>query len=197
MEYELKMAKVKIKSKVKKVKRKFPVEIKAPETFNSISLGKSEVTDLAGFVGKSIKMNLMYVTKNVKNQNVRLTFKVSGVNSGVAKTEVINYEQIPYYLNRFVKAGSDLVEDSFTCVSKDGQIMRVKPFIITKDNTSIMISSALRDKTRELIAADAKTQTVGEYIANVTAGNVQKSLRNELKKIFPLKAFEFKKVTLE
>ena len=191
------MAKVVVKSKVKKVKRKFPVELKAPEVFNNISLGKTQTTDLKTFVGKSVKMNLMYVTKSVKNQNVRMLFKVTDVDSGVAKTQVISYEQIAYYLRRFVKAGSDLVEDSFICKSKDGKNVRVKPFVVTKKSTSSMIIADLRQKIKELIEKDVASVSAEEYIHNVAMGKVQLGYRNEIKKIFPLKAFEFKKVAQE
>jgi ribosomal protein S3AE len=191
------MAKVVVKKNVKKAKRKFPVTIKAPDSFKSVDLGKSQVTDLNSLIGKSIKINLMYVTKSIKNQNVRLVFKVNAVNSGVANTEIVSYSQIPYYLNRFVKAGSDLIEDSFVCESKDGRKLRVKPFVITKKNTSGMALSAVREKVKEIISKDASTMSAEEFIVAVTSGKVQVGFRNEAKKIFPLKAFEFRKVVIE
>lgn len=191
------MAKVVVKAKVKKVKRKFPVEVKGPAVFNSVSLGHSNVTDLSKFVGNTLKINLMYVTKNVRNQNVRLTFQVKEVNSGVATSEVISYEQIPYYLNRFIKAGSDLITDSFVCKSSDGKDVRIKPFIITRKNTSGMILSSIRDKVIEIISKEVADKTGEEFIHAVSMGKVQVGFRNEIKKIFPLKTFEFKKVVLE
>lgn len=191
------MAKVVVKSKVKKIKRKFPVEIKAPEVFGSVSLGKSQTTDLKLFVGKTVKMNLMYVTKSVKNQNVRIFFRVNEVSSGVAKTEVLGYEQIAYYLKRFVKAGSDLVEDSFVVMSKDGKKLRVKPFIVTKKNASAMILADIRQKVRELIEKDVTETEAQNYIYDVSNGKVQLGYRNEVKKLFPLKAFEFRMVVIE
>jgi ribosomal protein S3AE len=190
------MAKVVVKSKAKKVKRKFPVEIKVPEVFNSVSLGKSNVTDMNALIGKKIKINLMYITKNVRNQNIRLQFRVNDVHSGVASTEVISCEQIPYYLNRFVKKGSDLVTDSFECISKDGKTLRVKPFVVTKQNTSANVLNSIREKVKELVEKDVKSKTAEEFIADVTGGKVQIGYRNEVKKIFPLKAFEFKNVII-
>ena len=56
------MAKVVVKSKVKKVKRKFPVKVQAPEYLSSKVLGESNVTDLNSLLGKTSKMNMMYVT---------------------------------------------------------------------------------------------------------------------------------------
>lgn len=191
------MAKIVVKSKAKKIKRKFPVEITAPEYLNSTKLGTSNVTDLTSLVGKTTKVNMMYVTGNIKNQNIRLTFQIIEVNSGLAKTQVKIYEQIPYYLGRAVKAGSDLVEDSFVCKSKDGINVRVKPFMVTKLNTSQLTKSLLRTKSIEIISKEVSSKSYDEFISSVVTGKIQLGLKNDLKKIFPLKAFEFKKVSLE
>lgn len=188
------MAKVVVKTKAKKVKKKYPVDIVAPDYLNSVKLSSSKVSDLNSLVGMSTKINMMYVTGNVKNQNVRLTFKITQVNSGLAKTEVKTYEQIPYYLGRFVKKGSDLIDDSFVCKSKDNYVIRVKPFIVTKMNTSILTKSLLQAKTREYISKQAQSSSYGEFMGAVIQGRIQIALRNELKKIFPLKALEFRKV---
>lgn len=191
------MAKVVVKSKVKKAKRKFPVDIMAPEYLNSVKLSSSNVTDLNSLVGMSSKVNMMYVTGNVKNQNIRLTFLVTEVNSGLAKTQVKVYEQIAYYLGRFVKKGSDLIDDSFIVKSKEGYSVRVKPFIVTKMNTSALTKSLLRAKTKELLLKEALETSYNDLMSSVIQGRIQITLRNELKKIFPLKTFEFKKVSLE
>jgi len=191
------MAKVVVKSKVKKVKRKFPIEYKAPEVFNSISLGHANVTDLRTLDGKTLKINLMYVTGSMKNQNVRMTFKVNSVESGVCATEVVKYEQIAYYLSRYVKAGTNLVEDSFVVKSKDGKNVRVKPFVVTKSATSKLVLTSIRDKIKELVVNEAASKTSEEFIHAIAMGKIQTGFRNEVKKVFPLKAFEFKTVVTE
>lgn len=191
------MAKVVVKSKVKKVKRKYPVEVVAPEYLNSYVLGKSEVTDLNTLVGKTAKVNLMYITGNVKNQNIRLTFKVTEVKSGLGTTEVSSYEYIPYYLGRFVRQGSDLVEAAFSVKSKDGKDVLVKPFIVTKMTTSRLVLSLLRKRAKEIIEKEVSEKTYDEFMNSVIGNRVQLAFRNELKKIFPLKVLEFRKVELK
>lgn len=190
------MAKVVVKSKAKKAKRKFPVDIVAPEFLGYVKLGSSQVTDLSSLVGKTAKLNLMYVTGIAKNQNIRLRFKIVDVASGLAKTTVSYYEQIPYYLSRFVKEGSDLVEDSFTVKSKDGVSLLVKPFIVTKMRTSYLISSKIREKVREIFMKEASGSVYDDLIASVISGKIQVLLRSEVKKIFPVKAFELRKVEM-
>ncbi len=191
------MAKVVVKSKVKKVKRKFPVELVAPDYLGSKKLGSSKVTDLNNLVGKSVKMSLMYITGSMKNQNVRLTFKVNEVSSGVGKTHVITYSQVPYYLGRFVKTGSDLIEDSFVVESKDGVKIRVKPFIVTKNIVSAMIATSIRLKVRELLTKEISNNNADDFMHSVIMSKLQNLFRSEIKKISPIKTFEFRKVEFE
>src|SRR5690606_22717962 len=160
--------------------RKYPVQIVAPEFLNSVKLGKSEVTDLNSLIGKTAKLNLMYVTGNAKNQNVRLTFVVEEANSGLAKTTIKVYEQIPYYLGRFVKAGSSLVEDSFTATSKDGRTVRIKPFIVTKMKASSLTCDLLRSNAREFLTKEINSKSYDEFMSNVINGSIQIALRNNL-----------------
>lgn len=191
------MAKVVVKSKVKKVKRKFPVKFVAPEYLNSKNLGESQVTDLTSLVGKTLKINLMYISNNIKNQNVRLEFKVIDVASGLAKTQVSSYTQIPYYLGRFVKKSSDLVETSVVFTSKNGVKLRVKPFIVTKTNVSSMILTTLRIKVTKMINDEISSHSADEFMSSVISNKLQNLFRNELKKVSPIKVFEFKKVEFE
>ncbi|NQZ84463.1 MAG: hypothetical protein HRU03_01975 [Nanoarchaeales archaeon] len=191
------MAKIAIKSKVKKVKRKFPVEIVAPEFLNSKKIGSSMVTDLNKLVGKTTKLSMMYITGSVKNQNVRLTFKITEVASGLAKTQLSNYQQIPYYLGRHIKTTTNLVEDSFVVTSKDGLNVRIKPFIVTKQAASGLVKSVIRNQTKKIIAEELANKTYDQFMNEVIGGKIQVGFRNTLKAILPLKAFEFKKITLE
>ena len=190
------MARVVVKKQTKKLKRKFQVEFVAPEMFNSKSLGLSSVTDLNTTVGKTIKINMMYIAENVKFQNARLTFKVVDVDSGRAKTKVSKYEQIPYYLSRFVKKGSDLVEVNVESVTKDGVSMLSKLFIVTRENVSELVLSEIRSKAKELIEKESLSSNYEDLLSNIAYGKIQNNLRNELKKITPIKVFEFKKVEL-
>ena len=157
------MAKIVVKSKIKKVKRKFPVEIVAPEFLNSKKIGSTDVTDLNKLVGKTTKLSMMYITGSVKNQNGRLTFKIVEVNSGLAKTQLVIYQHIPYYLGRNIRVNSDLIEDSFVVKSKDGLDVRIKPFIISKQSASGLVKSVIRNETRKIIGNELASKTIDEF----------------------------------
>ena len=142
-------------------------------------------------------MNLMYVTGSAKNQNVRLVFEVTEVASGLAKTRVKEYQQIPYYLGRFVKQGSELIEDSFTVTGKDGSKVLVKPFMVAKGKVSGLVAGIMRKRLRELVEKELAEKESSEFISAVISSKIQNLLRNEVKKIYPLKVLEFKKIMVE
>ncbi len=191
------MVKVVVKSKTKKIKRKFPVTIVAPEHFGSKVLGTSNTTDLKSFTGKTVKINYMYVSGSVKNQNINLTFKVVEVSSGMAKTRFIGYSQVPYFLGRYVKSGSDLIENSFIVKSKDGFNLRVKPFIVTKNHVNSMIKTSIRNLVVDLIKKEAGKVLADDFMYSVLLYKFQNKCKTEVKKITPIKTFEFKKVLIE
>ena len=190
------MAKVVVKQKVKKVKRKFPVEFVAPEIFNSKVIGQANVSDLNKTIGKTIKINMMYVADSVKFQNIRLTFKVIEVDSGKAKTEVSNYEQVPYFLSRFIKKDSDLVEVNEYVTTKDNKKVLVKLFIVTKHNESQLVLREIRAQVKDIVKKEAADMSYTDFISNIVYSKIQQKIRNELKKITPIKVFEFKKTQL-
>ena len=190
------MAKVVVKQKVKKIKRKFPVEFVAPELFNSKVIGQANVSDLNKTVGKTIKINMMYVADSVKFQNIRLTFKVVEVDSGKAKTQISNYEQVPYFLSRFIKKDSDLVEVNEYVTTKDNHEVLVKLFIVTKHNESQLVLREVRAQAKELVKKEATEMVYSDFISNIVYSKIQQKIRNELKKITPIKVFEFRKTQL-
>lgn len=190
------MAKVVVKQKTKKIKKKFPVEFIAPELFNSKSLGQTQVSDLTKTVGKNITMNMMYIADSVKFQNIRLTFKVVSVESGKAQTQIAKYEQVPYFLSRFVKRDSDLVEINQTVTTKDNFEVIVKMFIVTKSQVSQLVLGQIRSKAKQLIVDEAKNVVYSDLMSGIIYSKYQQKLRNDLKSITPVKVFEFKKTEL-
>ncbi len=190
------MAKVVVKTKIKKVKKKFPVEFIAPAFLNSKTLGMGEITNLADLSSKTIKLNMMYVTGNMKNQHIRLKFRVSEIETKRAKTKLCEYEYIPYYLKRNIKKDITIVEDRFIVISKDNEEIIIKPFLITKTKISALKRKNICFELIEFVETFCKTNSTDEIFAEVLYDKMQLKLKNILKKIVPLKVLEFKKVTV-
>ena len=191
------MAKVIVKKAIKKVKRKFPIEILSPENFNRKVLGNTEVINTANLLGKKIKMNLMYLTDKIRNQNITLTFKIDKVESDKATTKVVKYEQVSYYLSRNLKKGCSLIEDSFEVKSKDNVSFKIKPFVVTRNYISLLVKRNLRKEVQKLILEYVSEVDSKTLFQDIVSEKLQISVKSEIKKITQIKTFEFKKLEAE
>ena len=174
------MAKIVVKNKVRKVKRKFQIETFSPEFLKKVSLGKSQITDIRTFVGKTIKMNLMYLTGKMRSQNIRLTFRVDKVESEKAQTHVCNYEYVSYNLKRFLKKDSDLIEDSFKVETSDKREITIKPFMVTKNKASSMVKTKLRTQAKEELINYIKTISASKVFEESLNEKLQIKIRNDI-----------------
>ena len=124
------------KTSDKKNKKKIWFEIIAPKTFKEVSLGNTLAYSLDEIKGRSIKVNLMKVTSNMKNQNVNVTFIINETRDNKGYTELVSYVFVPSSIKRLVRRGKSRVDDSFVCRTKDGKTIRVKSLMITRSITT-------------------------------------------------------------
>ncbi len=189
------MVKVKIKKK-KQVKKKFLVKFQAPDYLDNFEIGESNLSNLDTIDEKRIMLNLAFITKSPKHQNVRVYFKSSEVNNDLVKTEMVGYETVSYYLVRIIKKGSSLVDDSFKVKTKDNKIMNYKPIIVSKSHLSSEKKTLIRKFVKSYLEDYSKKSISEDIFKNVINGTLQNSLRNELKKYTSIKIVDFKKIIL-
>ncbi len=175
-----------------KKKKKIWFTIVSPKEFGDFNIAETPAYEPNQLVGRVVKVSLMDLTGDAKKQNVQITFKINSVKEKTAHTELIRYELMPSYVRRLMRKERAKVEDSFVVQSKDNLKVRVKPFIITKAKTKRSVLTAIRKKTREIISDFLREQRYYDFVSEVISTKTQKSLREQLKKIYPIATLEFK-----
>ncbi len=176
------------------VKKKRWYKIIAPRTFRNQELGETLSFEPKEILGKNIRVNAMTLTNDPKKQNLRLIFKITDVKADQATTELLGYEVLGAHLKRMSRKGSEKIEDSFTAKTKDGAMIRVKPVLSTRSKTKNSILTALRKTTQAFVTEEVKTKSYEEFIIDVLMNKTQKSVKDALKKIYPVAGCEFKKI---
>ncbi len=179
---------------VVKKKKKVWFSIVSPKEFGDFIVAETLASDPSILTGRVVRASLMDLTNDPKKQNVQLTFKITSVKEKDAYTDLIRYELTPSYIRRLMRKERDKVEDSFVALSKDNVKVRIKPFIITKSKTQNSVLSAIRKRAREFLADFLREQTYYDFISEVTSTKTQKTLREQLKKIYPIAVLEFRVV---
>ena len=172
-------------AKVKELKKHW-IPVLATNEFNNMELGEIPYTDPKTLNGRIMKVNLSLVTSDSRKQNAELSFKIVNSDGKTANTELIGYKILTAYIKRVIRKGKEKVDDSFECQSKDKIKIQVKPFFITKNKTNNSIVTKVRMSIR--------TIEFEKLIREATTNNLQRNLKQELKKIYPLNLLELREI---
>lgn len=174
----------------KKIKKKNWHEMVAPALFNKQSLGEMYVSEPQKAVGRIVTANLMSLTNDPKRQHINIKLKLSSFQDNKFFTEVSSYQMSPSSLKRFVRRGRDRVDDSVLFKTADNKIIRVKTLFLTAANTKKSVRTQLRRESRGILFDYLSKRTYDAIISDLISYKIQSQLRNQLKKIYPLKTTE-------
>lgn len=183
------------KQKLQKGKKSWH-QMVAPKMFNEMALGETMAYTPEEMLGKRIVHNLMNLTKDVKRQNIVITFEVTGIQGGKGVTSVIAYTMVPSSVKRLVRRRSDRVDISFACETADGRIVRIKPLLVTRGNTTSVILRKLHHHAADYALKAVKRLTYEGLLNELVSYKFQAEMRQKLAKIFPLKSCEIRSLVL-
>lgn len=179
---------------IKKKKKWYTVV--APKEMNNVSIGETMAPDADALKGRVVEANMMTLTNDPKKQNIAAKFKVRDVKESIAETELISYYIVPAHVKRLTKRAREKAEDSFKCETKDGKTVVIKPLMLLRSKVQHGVLSALRNKAREELTKEAKARSFMELVSSVLDGDLQKGLKQTLRKVYPITAAEIRVVEL-
>ncbi len=194
------------KEKPKKIIRKTPkkdkkqkrwIPISAPQEFGNISLGETYVVDPQDAKGKLIRLNMMSVTGESRKQNTSLKFVVSEVKGSQAETKLLGFEIPPAHVKRMARKSKSKIDDSFVCKTKDDVDIRIKPVIVLRGQSPRSVRTAIREASREGVMKRAATVDSTKFFQQMLRIEIQRQMKAELKKIFPINMYNIRMAKIE
>ena len=183
---------VKAPAKAVIVKKKRWVAIIAPKLFNDQLLGESFVEEPANLVGRCVSVSLMVLTGDPQKQNVSVSFKIVGVQNDMVTTELTGYRLLPAAAKKMMRRKRNKIEDSFIVESADKKIIRVKPLIVTRGNTTGSVLATMQKLERAFIAKVISQSDIDTLIRDVVQKKLQSSLSQLLRRLYPVGACEIR-----
>ena len=180
-------------AKSKEIKKQW-VSVLSTKEFGNTELVEIPYSDVKNLNGRVLKINLALLTNDSRRQNAEIAFKIVNSDGKTANTEIVSYKVLNAYLKRVIRKGKEKVDDSFVCESLDKVKMRIKPFFITKNKTNNSIVTRLRMEIRKMLTEYCLTIEFDKLIRETTTNNLQKNLKQELKKIYPLNLLELREI---
>ena len=154
-------------------------------------------TDIRMLEGRTIKLSLSKITRNIKDQNKKITLKVNKYSESTAQTFVKKIQIPDASIKRFVRKGTTKIADSFLALTKDQKTIRIKPVVITRNKITGKQKKFLRKKVRISIKKMVSEYTYDDLIQAIVFQRFQKEIRNlGLKKISPVKYSDIRTIEL-
>lgn len=187
----------KSKSQVSSKGKKKWYSIVAPANFDSKPLGDSLVYEPEDLVGKRIKVNLMNLTGEIKKQNMSIRFEVTDVKEGVGQTRATDFELSPGLIKRYVRKNRDRLDESLVYLTKDGQKIRIKPFVLTRNKVKGSQLTDLRKIMKIALSEIISSKDYESIYADIISYSIQKDIKDKMNKLVPIKNCEIRAFKLE
>lgn len=170
--------------KDKKKKRWFTVV--APKEFSRVEIGEIYAFEIEDTLNRTLKLNLMTLTRDPKKQNIRVSVKITEAKGNQASTTFYSYELQPAYIKKLTKKAKNKIDDSFIVTSKDGIKFVIKPLLFTRAKTNHSLLTAIRNNTRETLKARFAEMTYSAIVETLLNFSLQKDLKSINNKIYPI-----------
>jgi len=175
--------------KAYKEKKKW-FQILAPMEFNNVDIGESLCFSPESMMGKTVVSNLAALTNDMGKQGINIIFKVNQIEKEKGLTEFVGYKLTSSFIHRLARREKDKLEESFVLVTKDNINAKLKFILLTKNRTYKSVLAKLRKEIADLSKDIAVKNDFKAIVNAVISGNLQRTLKKELNKIYPIAMIE-------
>lgn len=174
----------------KKRKKWFP--ILASKEFKEMEIGEIPAESSETLIGKTISVPLSLLTNDMKKQGILVTFTITDTKENKITTEVKKIELQQTSVKRAARRSKDKIDDSFTVKTKDNVSLRLKPLLLTKNKTTKSRITSIRNQTRIFLTEKIKSLNYSDVIYQIVIYRIQKELKENIKKIYPISFFQIR-----
>ena len=182
------------KQTVKLVKKKW-YDIVTTGHFDNVKVGETYLDDANKIVGKPVAVNLMNLTGNYKQNQITLDYRVDSIEGDKGVAQFRAYRLSPSFVKRIVRRRSTRIDHSFIVKAADGQLLRIKPMIVARNQISTQLKNEIRKAGTISLIKTIEAMRTEEVLAHLLNLTIQRDLKKELSSFCPIKLIEIR--TLE
>jgi small subunit ribosomal protein S3Ae len=180
-----------IEAQITKKKKKWFSILAGPE-FDNTEVGETLSNEDANLIGRTLEVNLANITNDPKSQNIKVKFKIKEVKNNQCCTELVSYNMLSTYVKRVIKPAKEKIDYSAEYLTNDNIKILIKLIMLTKAKTIHTVLTSIRHKSNEYLKSYCKKVDYKTLVIDLVSHNLQKELKNTLKKIYPLSVCEIR-----
>lgn len=191
------MAKARSRTAARKVKDRWRAKtwynIVAPPAFDGITIADTLSDHPDNLINRVTGVSLQDLTNDFRKSHIKLFFKVNKVEETSAHTQFSGHTLTSDYLRRMIRRRRSKIEGVYDVSTRDGAILRVKPFATTDKRIQNSQRKVVREAMKKTIDDQAKVNTLYEFVKNILDGKVGSDIYKNCKKLYPVKRIEIYK----
>ena len=191
------MAKARARTTTRKVKDRWKAknwyQITAPSLFNNVLVAETLAESPDSLIGRVTEVSLQDLTNDFRKSHIKLLFSIDKVEQNTAHTQLKGSVLTSDYLRRMIRRRKSRVDGVFDAQTRDGALLRVKPFAIAEKRIQSSQKKLIRNVMDEVIGKEAKTKTLNVFIRDCIDGKIGSEIYKHCKIYYPVKRIEVNK----
>ena len=194
------MAKARARTTSRKVKDRWKAknwyQILAPSLFNNVPVAETLAETPNSLIGRVTEVSLQDLTNDFRKSHIKLLFTVDKVEQNTAHTQLKGHVLTSDYLRRMTRRRKSRVDGVFDVETRDGALLRVKPFAIAEKRIQSSQKKLIRNVMKVVISKEGKTKTLNAFIKDCLDGKIGSEIYKNCKVYYPVKRIEINKTEI-
>lgn len=177
-------------------KRKDWYTVLSPDVFHNVEVGKILATESKTLPGKKIDTTVYDVTNDPRKAHMKLLLEITHLEGKKAHTKIKEFELVRAYVRSLVRRRVTKIEAVISVEARDGIKLRIKPLVVTASKCRSSQKGKIRRAIMKATFDLGKSKTFEEFLLDTLGEKVQKVLREEIKKIYPIRNVEIRRIQI-
>jgi len=194
------MAKARARTTTRKVKDRWKAKnwytILAPSLFNNVPVAETLAETPESLIGRVTEVSLQDITNDFRKSHIKLLFSIDKIEQNTAHTQLKGHLLTSDYLRRMIRRRKSRVDGVFDVETRDGALLRVKPFAIAEKRIQSSQKKLIRNVMNDVITKEGKTKTLNSFIKDCLDGKTGSEIYKHCKIYYPVKRIEVNKTEI-
>jgi small subunit ribosomal protein S3Ae len=194
------MAKARARTTTRKVKDRWKAknwyQILSPSLFNFVPVAETLAENPESLIGRVSEVSLQDLTNDFRKSHIKLLFSVDRVEQNTAHTQLKGSQLTSDYLRRMIRRRKSRVDGVFNVETRDGALLRVKPFAIAEKRIQSSQKKLIRNVMKEVITKEGKAKTLNAFVRDCIDGKIGSEIYKNCKVYYPVKRIEINKTEI-
>ncbi len=182
------------KIQVKKWKGKDWFNILAPREFGAKLLGQSPATDPKSLMGRTMEIGAPEITGDNSKYYMKLSVKITNVEGKTCLTSFNGLECTRDHLLRMVRKRNQKVECIIDAATKDGWVLRIKPWTILNGKPPATVETKMRHLVMNFFGDFASKNSMSDVVRKALTTEMQMMLKKSGSKVYPVRFSEIARI---